>query len=232
VWPANLTFTYPRWQVSQSIWWQYLYPLAVLAAIGAAWWMRRRSRAPLAALLFFGVTLGPALGFVNVYPFRYSFVADHFQYLAAVGIMALAAAGVVWAAGRWAKPLPNASVWLAVVLLVPLALVTHRDSQAYANIEALYSTTIERNPTAWLAVNRPRCCWTVCRRSCRALALARDAAALAPNEASTPIQPRPGPRSDRRSAGATDAYRRSIARATDSDRRTVRVALVHQRLAG
>ena len=33
-------------------------------------------------------TLFPALGFVNVFPFRYSFVADHFQYLASMPILA------------------------------------------------------------------------------------------------------------------------------------------------
>ena len=42
-------------------------------------------RGPLVAVLFFAGTLGPALGFINVYPMRYSFVADHFQYLASIG---------------------------------------------------------------------------------------------------------------------------------------------------
>ena len=51
----------------------------------------RRNRAPLAAWLFFVGTLFPALGFFNVYPFRYSFVADHFQYLAGIGPITLAA---------------------------------------------------------------------------------------------------------------------------------------------
>ena len=49
----------------------------------------RTSRAPLAAALSFSLALVPALGFFNVYPFRYSFVADHFQYLASLGPIAL-----------------------------------------------------------------------------------------------------------------------------------------------
>jgi hypothetical protein len=101
VWPANLAFNYPRWPISQSTWWLYLFPLAVAAMLAAAWWVRDRTRAPLAALLFFGVTLGPALGFVNVYPFRFSFVADHFQYLACLGMLSLAAATVVKAIDRY-----------------------------------------------------------------------------------------------------------------------------------
>ena len=84
-WPAKLTFIYPRWHISQSIWWQYVFVLAAVALFVVLWSMRKRSRAPLAAFLFFGGMLFPVLGFVNVYPFVYSYVADHFQYLACTG---------------------------------------------------------------------------------------------------------------------------------------------------
>ena len=91
-WPVNLIFIYPRWKVDAAVWWQYLFPFSAAALILVAWRFRARTRAPLAALLYFGITLGPALGFVNVYPFRFSFVADHFQYLAGAGVIALIAA--------------------------------------------------------------------------------------------------------------------------------------------
>ena len=57
-------------------------------------------RGPLAAALIFGGVLVPVLGFLNVYPFRFSFVADHFQYHASVALLALAAAGIVMALRR------------------------------------------------------------------------------------------------------------------------------------
>ena len=57
------------------------------------WLFRNRSRAPLAAFLFFTAMLFPVLGFFNVYPFKFSFVADHFQYLACIGPIALLTAG-------------------------------------------------------------------------------------------------------------------------------------------
>ncbi len=63
----------------------------------------RLGRGPLVAVLFFAGTLVPALGFFNVYPMRYSFVADHFQYLASVGLLALLAAGFMLAT----QPLAN-----------------------------------------------------------------------------------------------------------------------------
>src|ERR1700751_3025183 len=94
LWPLDLMFVYHRWEVSQTVWWQYLYPAAVLLLVGLLAWLSRRWRAPLAAFLFYVVTLFPVLGFLNVYPFRDSLVADHFQYLANLGLIALVAAEV------------------------------------------------------------------------------------------------------------------------------------------
>ena len=85
-WPEYLIFIYPRWQVSAGIAWQYLFPLGVVALLAILWRWRGRFRGALAGFFFIG-SLVPALGFVNVYPFVYSFVADHFQYLASLGIM-------------------------------------------------------------------------------------------------------------------------------------------------
>jgi len=93
LWPAKLTFFYPRWHIDAGLWWQYLFPLAAVAVIAALWWLRSRlGKGPLVAVLLFVGTLTPALGFVDVYPMRFSFVADHFQYLASAGLIALGAA--------------------------------------------------------------------------------------------------------------------------------------------
>ena len=104
LWPANLIFVYPRWVVSQSAWWQYLFPAAVLLVLAALWRWRAQARGPLAGALFFTGTLFPALGFVNVFPFIYSFVADHFQYLASLGIIVPFAAGMTWLTRTWPRP--------------------------------------------------------------------------------------------------------------------------------
>lgn len=165
IWPANLTFIYPRWHVDSAVWWQYLYPAAVLGALIALWSLRRRiGKGPFAATAFFTVTLAPALGFIDVYPMRFSFVADHFQYLASIGPIALLAA-VLWSGlgsphpadhgeasnpWRW-KPRSLAGSVVAAGILAVLGGLTWRQGFMYKDLETLWRTTIARNPSAWLA---------------------------------------------------------------------------------
>lgn len=149
VWPLDLMFNYPRWSISQAVWWQYLYPLALAVVLAGLWAIRGRTRAPLAAALYFLLTLFPALGFVNVYPFRYSFVADHFQYLASLGLIAALAAGLSLAVRRWRPAVPDAAI--AVLVAAPLFMLTFLESRTYADSDTLYRTTIARNPSSVLA---------------------------------------------------------------------------------
>jgi tetratricopeptide (TPR) repeat protein len=149
VWPFDLMFIYPRWEISQGIWWQYVFPIALAGLIGSLWWVRARTRAPLAALLLFCGALFPAAGFVNVYPFRFSFVADHFQYLASVPAIAFAAAIVARFAPRVAPA--HVQRGAAVLLLSALGLLTWNQSRQYADADTLYHTTIRLNPSCWMA---------------------------------------------------------------------------------
>jgi hypothetical protein len=89
VWPARLTFSYPRWEVSSSQPWQYLFIVACAAVFTSLSLLRHRiGRGAVAAVTIFVGVLVPALGFVNTYPMRYSFVADHFQYMAGAALIA------------------------------------------------------------------------------------------------------------------------------------------------
>jgi Tfp pilus assembly protein PilF len=148
--PYPLIFFYPKWRLDGSDAWQYCFPLACVVLMGALWhWRRRIGRGPLVAALFFGGTLFPVLGFVNVFPFLFSYVADHFQYLASIGPITLVAAML----GRWitnsrAKPWPLAGVSGGLLLLATLS---WQQSQMYHDLETLWRTTIARNPNAWLA---------------------------------------------------------------------------------
>jgi tetratricopeptide (TPR) repeat protein len=155
-WPAKLTFIYPQWEIHAGVWWQYVFPIAAVALVAVLWIERERwGRGPLVAMLYFGGTLLPALGFVNIFPFRYSFVADHFQYLACVGPIALAAAlismGLSGIEGR-AGGVAARRICCSGILLA-LCVATWRQCAMYSDIETLWRTTIARNPDCWMAYN-------------------------------------------------------------------------------
>ena len=145
LWPANLMFTYPRWKIDAGEWWQYLFPLGLAALAVALGLLARKNRGPLAGFLFFAGTLFPALGFLNVYPFRYSYVADHFQYLAILGIVVPAASGLTVLAGR-IPPGRIAAIVLPALLLTALGAATWRQSGMYRDYETLFRATLARNP--------------------------------------------------------------------------------------
>ena len=147
LWPHPLMFVYPRWTVDAGdvlSWWRSLVVLAVIAGISVAWVRGRRG--PAVALAFYAGTVFPALGLINVYPHRFSFVADHFQYLAGRGLIALAVAGPVWLV-----PLRRgARTALATVGLVVLAVVSHRQARIYRDAETVWTDTLAKNPDSWM----------------------------------------------------------------------------------
>lgn len=151
VWPQPLVFIYPKWQIDASAWWQYLFVLGYFGVLVGLWLARRRwGRGPLVAVLFFSGTLFPALGFIDVYPMRYSFVADHFQYLASIGmIVLLAGCGATLTVRFGWHPWAKLAV-MAVVLLFFMRVSFVRCFD-YLNAETLWTATLRDNPEGWMA---------------------------------------------------------------------------------
>src|SRR6266404_4709988 len=75
LWPSDLLFVYPRWEVNSQTWWQYLFPIAAVCLFVLAWILRKRWSWLFAGLLVFGAILFPMLGFFNIVFFRLSFVS-------------------------------------------------------------------------------------------------------------------------------------------------------------
>jgi tetratricopeptide (TPR) repeat protein len=171
IWPSKLTFIYPRWDIAPTHFLSYAWLLAGLILCLAIYFLRSRSRgmgrSVEVAAAFFVATLSPVLGFIMLYTFRYTFVADHYQYLACIGPIALASAGLAVAASLWeAHATQGAAVsqppWalkkapfpaFCGVLLLLLSLLTWRQAGMYGNIETLWRTTLARNPGCWMAHN-------------------------------------------------------------------------------
>lgn len=153
VWPANLTFFYPRWSVNPAVWWQYLFPLGVLALAFVLWRLARRTRGPLAAFLYFAGTLFPVMGFFNVEWFVFSYVADHLQYVAALGLFVAAAAGLARGAAVLPASLRRLAPPAAAALLLALGALTWHQSGFFRSGVALYGRAVKFAPGLAMAHN-------------------------------------------------------------------------------
>jgi tetratricopeptide (TPR) repeat protein len=145
IWPEPLIFIYPRWEIHGA---DPLVYLGLLAAVATAVMLWRGRDGPLRPLFFAGVyfvaLLFPVLGFFSVYFFRYSFVGDHFQYLASMGPLALAGAALT----RLPRRLP---VMLGTAAALALGLTTAQHARVFLGNEALWRHTVAHNPAAVMA---------------------------------------------------------------------------------
>jgi tetratricopeptide (TPR) repeat protein len=180
VWPHPLIFIYPRWEIVSSELAAYLPLLLALGWLLVLWLVHAKwSRAIFFAAAYYVVSLFPVLGFFDVFFFRYSFVSDHFQYLASIGPLALAGAGIAVAASLWeerASPTgrqlqagtPTTSQGAAVsqrpgalrsapflgfcaALLLLLGFLTWQQTLIYHDLVTLYTSILTRNPGCWMA---------------------------------------------------------------------------------
>ena len=176
--PVHLAFVYPRWTPDASLLTAWLPLAGVVLAAAALWRLRDRiGRAPVVTLAVFAILLAPALGFVNVYPFRFSFVANHFQYLATLAPLALIGAGV---ARLPAAALPAGAV---AVLALVLAVLGAREARLYTDAETLWTATLRRNPRSAIAHTNLGVEWARRGRLADAIAITRRAIELEPDAA-------------------------------------------------
>src|SRR5262249_21371838 len=147
LWPSNLLFIYPRWDVDPKTWWHWLFPIAVVCLLGLAWILRKSWSWLLGGLLIFGAILFPILGFFNVVFFRLSFVSDHFQYLAILGVIVPVSAGGTVLLKRLDGAERLAGYGLVFVLLGGLAVLTSKHTAMYHDGVTCWRMLREKNPS-------------------------------------------------------------------------------------
>lgn len=169
--PLNLIFVYPRWQIDprNALTCLPLVLLAVVFALG--WrWSRGLGRRWFFGLAYFVVMLLPVLGFINIYFMRYSLVADHWQYFAILGPVALAATVI-------RRP------FVAVPLLLALATLTWLQCRIYSDNESLWRSTIAHNPGCTIARNNLSRALLDKGQTDEAILLCQSVVAVHPNDA-------------------------------------------------
>ena len=149
LWPTGLAVIYPRWdiRVGDPLAWGYL--IAAVALVVVLWRFRRQfGRGLLAGGLFFAVTLSPTLGFVDYTYMKYAFVADRYQYLAGIGVMAVVIGAVAYGVGLLSGIWRKGALGGAAVVLVVLGMLTWRQADIYRDDEIFNRHIIALNPQA------------------------------------------------------------------------------------
>ena len=154
LWPDPLITIYPRWQVDAGQWVSYLPLLAVIVTFSVLWLKCRSggavSRACFFAFAYFLAALLPVLGLIDSFISRYSLVFDHFQYLAGIGPLALAGAGLAQASNIVIPKRPWLQSGLCAGLLLSLGMASWQRTWVYKSEEILWNDTVAKNPDCWL----------------------------------------------------------------------------------
>jgi tetratricopeptide (TPR) repeat protein len=152
--PLNLCFVYPRWKIDGSNWLSYV-PIVSLIIILVLFWRYRRSwgRPLFFALAYFVVMVGPAMGFAKFYFLKFSYVADHYQYMATIGPIALVAGAVVVTLKRFGRILKTIGTIVVICVLAVLAILTWKQTHIYKDSKTIWYDTIGKNPNAAMAYN-------------------------------------------------------------------------------
>jgi protein O-mannosyl-transferase len=150
--PIDLMVIYPKWEVDATRWVSYV-PGILLIACFVIFWCRRQTwgRPLLFGLGYFVVTLFPVWGLFDQPFYRYSLVADHWQYYSIIGVITLVVAlarRVGNRMGDWRRPV---GVPVIVATLLVLGVTTWKRSCLYANNETLWQDNVTRNPAAEVA---------------------------------------------------------------------------------
>ena len=145
LWPQGLAFIYPRWVIDPNSAVAYLPVIALVIAALALWFYRRNKwgRPLIFGLGYFVIMLLPILGFINIYYFQYSMVADHWQYYAIIG-------GIALAVGLINSPLKTVPAIIVVIIFSALA---RQQAALYSDPQKIWEDTVQKNPGSWVAHN-------------------------------------------------------------------------------
>ncbi|MFH1314190.1 MAG: tetratricopeptide repeat protein [Candidatus Eisenbacteria bacterium] len=149
--PIRLSMVYPLWNVDPGQLLAWLPLLGLILVVGLAWRYRLSWSRPLLVMMaYFVVMLLPVLGFFNMSFYRLSLVADHLQYVAVIGPIALVV-GAATALGRRSTAGKRIGMAGACITLALLSILTWERAVVCGSQYTLWQDTVRRNPQAWIA---------------------------------------------------------------------------------
>ena len=157
LWPVGLIGIYPHWEpgVGDALAWGGAAGFAAVVAV--LWcWRRQLGRGPLAGVLFFAVALSPVLGFVDFGYMQFAFVADRYQYLGGIGLIAVVAGaagracqrGLGMLSAHRTRPARLAIGAVGAAILAVAGLLTWNHAGIYRDPGTFFTHVIAHNPQA------------------------------------------------------------------------------------
>src|SRR5262249_1142621 len=144
--PINLSPVYPQCSIDPSKPITYLPHVGLIGVAVVLWSQQKRfGKGPLVALGAFVLLLLPIVGLLNANYYKFSLVADHWQYFA----LPAATAAIAWTA---IKLLGDFRVAALGVITVVFAILSSQESKLY-DTSRMWRATLERNPTCYIAAN-------------------------------------------------------------------------------
>lgn len=179
--PINLSMLYPKWKADHALVRSFLSLILLSGVAGVGIWFRKTwGRGLLFGTGYFLVCLFPVLGFFRMYYFRLSAVADHWQYLAIMGIVAMATAGSATIVQRLGFAWFGKAA--AVCVVVFLMFSTWSRAHVLKDAGTLWTDVLRGDPDSWTAHTNIACVYQQDRRFDDALTHARRAVELEPDD--------------------------------------------------
>ncbi len=180
-WPWPMMEVYPRWHLHHVALWQWIFPLSafavplILLALSG-----KIGRGPFVGVAVYGLLISPLLGFIAFYTEIYTFVADHYQYLACIGIIILVTQTAAWILDQAAEPSHDApadssapgdhaaqaqpgmvghsssrlAIAVSALVLLILGSITWAQSEVYTPPLRVWTHDLKYNPTCWVAMEQ------------------------------------------------------------------------------
>jgi len=152
VWPVGLLPNYPQWTIGSPSLLAFV-PCLVAAAVFVVLWLRRADwgAAAILGLGSFVLFVAPFLGFDVASYMAFTWVMDHYLYLAMIGPIGLFVAALESIDTRVPAQARIAVLAAATLVATLLAFEARNYAAAFSDEATLWGYTIEHNPGDWLA---------------------------------------------------------------------------------
>lgn len=152
--PANLTTIYPRWPINPPHLIQFAAGVMVVVMLAQLWFARKiMGRTPFFVFAYFVVTLFPVMGFIKMSYMRLTLVADHFQYLSDLSIVAGAAALIVQGLKKVNPSWRPAAMGGCALLVFTLSAYSWERAGVHRTEKTLWEDALKKNDDSWQAHN-------------------------------------------------------------------------------